>query len=359
MDLSEYQDGHTYQEIIRQQELWRSAQSHLARQAAVYGKWLNDYREHLWVFSGCGTSYYLAQTGAALFEMITGFRTRAVPASEILINPVLVFNPIERNILVAISRSGTTTETLLAAQKARNELHVPLLSVSCDSESPMAQQAQCKLAFPFPAEQSVVMTGSFTTMLFAIVCLAMQTGGHDELLARLDRVPDVSRKIMLEQEAAIAAVAEKAAAQASDFVFLGQGPFFGLANEASLKIKEMAISIATSFHALEFRHGPMSVVTANTVIAILMSQAGAAFEMQLARDMKKLGGQILLLHGDAGLADGAEIDYNFQMPSGYGDLFNAFLYMPLLQLFGYYSARFRGINPDKPKNLSAVVTLDE
>ncbi|HNS72506.1 MAG TPA: SIS domain-containing protein [bacterium] len=356
MVLAEYQDGYTYQEIIRQQDIWRSARPHLDRFASSASGWVDDHREYLWVFSGCGTSYYLAQTAAALFELITGFRTRAVPSSEILINPQLVFNPHERNLLVAISRSGTTSETLLAAQKAAGELQVPVVSVSCDSQSPLARAGVLTPEFPFPAEQSVVMTGSFTMMLYALVHLALQSRPQSGLLELFDQVPQASRRVMLEHEAAVAAAAERATELESDFCFLGQGPFFGLANEAALKIKEMAISTSISFHALEYRHGPMSVVRDDTVICILLSQAGAGYELQLARDMKNLGARVLLFHGDSAVeANGA---VGFRMPGKFGDLFNAFMYMPLLQLYGYYHARFKGINPDAPKNLSAVVMLD-
>ncbi len=354
MDLTKYQTGCTYQEIIRQQEIWRTALSSLFGQRSLHGQWVKKFKDHVWVFSGCGTSYYLAQTGACLFEMITGFRTRAVPASEILTYPQLVFNPRDRHLLVAISRSGTTTEILWAAQKVKKDLHLPVLTISCDSQSPMAQEGDYQLVFPFPSEQSVVMTGSFTTMLFSIVYLALQDGANEGALAKLKRVAQVSQKFMQKNETAIA---EIAAAKTSDFVFLAQGPFLGLANEASLKIKEMSISSSVSFHALEFRHGPMSIVTGDTLVTIILSEGGHSYELQLARDLKKLGARLLLLHGtDGSIADNTA-DFSIQVPSGYGDWFNSFLYMPLLQLLGYYYAKYRGINPDKPKNLTAVVTL--
>ncbi len=356
MDLSILQNGHTYQEIVRQQEIWQGALASWPDQKNEHQEIIEKFRERVWVFSGCGTSYYLAQTGAALFEMITGFRTRAVPASEILTYPRLVFNPHDHYVLVALSRSGTTTEIVRAARKTKNELNCPVLSISCDTTSPLSKEGDHRLTFPFPAEKSVVMTGSFTTMLLSIVYLALQAKPQNVWSAWLEKIPAVSTDLMRKSESAVAAVADR---RETDFVFLAQGPYLGLANEASLKIKEMSISPSVSYHALEFRHGPMSIVTGHTLITILVSEAGRTLELQLAEDMKKLGAQVLLLHSSKAPLQNVGIDFSLQVPDQFGDSLNAFLYMPLLQLLGYYHARCKGIHPDQPKNLTAVVTLKD
>ncbi|HNW60535.1 MAG TPA: SIS domain-containing protein [bacterium] len=356
MDLARFQDGFTYEEIMRQPHIWREALADLAGRKQEMRAWLAEYQQRVWVFTGCGTSYYLAQSGAALFERVTGLRTRAVPASEVLISPDLIFNRHEQHLLVAISRSGTTTETLRAMRAAGAGVGVPVLSVSCDAGSPLSREGDLRLTFPFPLEHSVVMTGSFTTMLLAILYLGLQAGGQEDKLALLDQVPAACAALLRRNEARIAEVADR---RTSDFVFLAQGPFLGLANEAALKMKEMSISPSAGFHALEFRHGPMSVVTEKTLITFLLSQAGQALELQVATDMKKLGAEVAILHGAAADLEAPFADHCFAVPGHFGDLFSPFLYMPLLQLLGYYHARCKGIHPDRPKNLSAVVTLDD
>lgn len=356
MDLTRFQDGHTFAEIMRQPEIWRAAMAALSGNRAELAGWLKAHQERVWIFTGCGTSYYLAQSGAALFELVTGLRTRAVPASEILTYPQLVFNRHERPLLVAISRSGTTTETLRALSKARSGFGVPVLSISCDDASPLSREGDLRLTFPFPAEHSVVMTGSFTTMLLGILYLGLQAEGQQHHLEQLAEVPAVAAAWMAASQAGIAAVADR---PASDFVFLAQGPYLGLANEASLKMKEMSISPSVCYHALEFRHGPMSVVSDKTLITLLLSDAGRALELRVAADMKKLGAEVAVLHAAAAALEAPFIDHGFTAPGSFGDLFNPFLYMPLLQLLGYYHARSKGIDPDRPRNLTAVVTLDE
>ena len=127
--------------------------------------------------------------------MVTGLRTRAVPASEILIYPELVFNRVIAP-PVAFSRSGTTTETLRAVRKAKAELKLPVLPISCDMASPLSREGDFRLTFPFPAERSVVMTGSFTTMLMAILYLDLQSGDHAARLDMPENIPGSCEELM-------------------------------------------------------------------------------------------------------------------------------------------------------------------
>jgi len=101
------------------------------------------------------------------------------------------------------------------------------------------------------------------------------------------------------------------------------------------------------------------VVTDKTVIVLLLSEACRRLELQVAADMKKFGSTVALLHSVDGKLGGSHLDHLFGVPARFGDLFNPFLFMPLFQLFGYYHARFKGIHPDRPKNLTAVVTLTD
>ncbi|HQG45703.1 MAG TPA: SIS domain-containing protein [bacterium] len=347
-------DNFTNIEIHRQPEIWRDAVAALAAQSQEHQRLLREYREHLWVFTGCGTSFYLAQAAAALFSGLTGLRSKAVPASEILIYPELVFNPHERILTVAFSRSGTTTEIVWAVEKTRHEFGIPTLCISCDPDSPLALAGDRSITFPFPAEQSVVMTGSFTTMLLSLVQAAIQGWERTEQADLLAQIPAAGEALLAQADAILPTIISHSFTQ---FVFLAQGPFYGLANEAALKMNEMSLSASRSFHALEYRHGPMSTTTTETLITLLLSQRGVEYELKMAADMKKLGAQMLLLHDSSLTRIPGDVDFDFCVPGPGGDLANALLYMPVLQLLGYYNALHRNQNPDQPHNLRAVVTL--
>lgn len=347
--------NYTYQEIVRQQGGWQKALAQLEiSRSSILGA-LAPFRDRVWVFCGCGSSYYLAQTAAAVFEMITGIRTRVVPASEILMLPELVFNKREAYLLVSLSRSGTTTETVRATQKARQEFKLPVLAVTCNPASTLNRESELHLNFPFEPERSVVMTGSFTTMLLSVIYTAYLLSPNPAAGAALAQVPDASRSAIHDYEAMIR---ERVSGPYRDFVFLGQGPLLGIANEAALKMQEMAISVSQGYHSLEYRHGPMSTVTGGTLLTILSSCASAPYDAQLAKDMKKLGARVLLLSAATGNPRPSGVDELFAIPGNFSDMLIPLLYMPLLQMLAYYRALAQDIDPDNPKNLSQVVELD-
>ncbi len=324
-------------------------------------KWKNlktveKYENAVWVFTGCGTSYYLAQTASLLFERLTGIPSQAVPASEIIIFPQHVFNVKSDYLVIPISRSGTSTEVVMAAQMVKNRLKIPTLAVSCSPDSRLIQEATHAITFPFEKEESVIMTGSFTSMLLAIVHLAATYAEDRTLLAQMNKLPDTAQAVVQTSEPQIKDIAFHA--DIDNFVFLGQGPYFGIANESALKIQEMSISHSQSYHALEYRHGPKSTASPQTLITFLFSESGLAMEADLLKDVKQLGAKTLALTSAHMIEECHRADYILDIPPGYGDILTPVLYMPFLQLLGYYKAIAKNLNPDTPRHLTAVVEFN-
>jgi glucosamine--fructose-6-phosphate aminotransferase (isomerizing) len=346
----------TYREITRQQNGWNRALEALTKEKSRHKEWLDRYAGHVWVFVGCGTSYYIAQTASFLFTEIAGIRSSAVPASEVIMFPENVFQRGNDYLMIPISRSGTTTEIVLAARKARQQLNIPTLAVSCTRDSKMSVESNLALSFPFEEEKSVVMTSSFTTLLLSILHLAASHLEREDISKQLSTIPDASTHMMQNSEPLIKKISNDPLLE--DFIFLGQGPFYGLANEAALKMQEMSISSSQSFHSLEYRHGPMSTATEHSLITLLVSHEGESYQIQLAKEMKKLGASLLVLHSSGDPSISQVADYDVGIKPDYGDLLNSFMYLPVLQLLGYYKALAKSINPDTPKNLSHVVTFD-
>ncbi len=356
MDSDLYQNSLTYKEIIRQQSSWKIALKSLETEKDDYQLIVEKFRDRVWIFSGCGTSYYLAQAASSLFKLITGFRTKAIPASEVLIFPNLVFNKNDTYLFFPLSRSGKTTEIVKASRKAKLDFGVPTFAISCDYNSALSAECDMKLKFSFEQEQSVVMTGSFTTMLMSIIYLASLHNGKKHVMEKLQEISDVSESVMTENQDFLRDIILNN--DYDDFVFLGQGPFYGIANEAALKMQEMSISFSQSYHSLEYRHGPMSTVSDKTLVTILLCQGSRDYGIPLAEDLGKLGANILVLgeNNDGEICKNA--DFQIAVPEGFGDIYNSFLYMPLLHLLAFYKSISKGINPDKPENLTAVVTLE-
>ena len=117
-------------------------------------------------------------------------------------------------------------------------------------------------------------------------------------------------------------------------------------------MKEMSLSISEASHFMEFRHGPKSMITPNTLIVGLLSDAVSHEELKVLSEMRSLGATIVAL---AETAEGIDADHIVELRSGVGELARSPLMLPVLQLMAYYRSMSKGLDPDRPKNLEAVV----
>jgi glutamine---fructose-6-phosphate transaminase (isomerizing) len=301
------------------------------------------------VFCGCGSTYYLSLAAAAVFQELAKKSCRAVPASEALLNPAGVYvGSHQRVILVAVSRSGTTSETLQAVQAFKNQNRGSVICVTNYPESPLARLGDISLCIPMGKEQSIAQTRSFASMLVACTAFSVLTGGgHPEDVQALTALVSAGDPLIRSYEGLAREIAIDPAIQR--IFFLGSGYRYGLACEASLKMKEMSLSTSEPFHFLEFRHGPISMVDPGTLVVGLLSEDRRAYEDAVLGDIRKLGGRVLSI-GEAN----ADVCFQSNRP----EIVRGVLYLPFLQLLAYYRAISHGLNPDQPRNLTAVVKLD-
>jgi len=348
--------GATFKEILSQPETWESVLAGNSGSGSAFTTLSALCSKKETAFVGCGTSYYASLSAASVFTRITGMKSRACPASDILFYPDSAFqNPAADYFGIVISRSGTTSEAILAARKMKVELGIPTCAVSCRPDSELVQVCDHALLAESADEKSVVMTRSFTSLLLTIQRLAAATSQNGRYAQELETLPRLGRKI-LEEAGTLAPVIIRDR-NWSSFVYLGQGPYYGLACEAMLKMKEMSLSVSEAYHTLEYRHGPMSVVNDRMLITFFISDKGANEETVLLREMKKLGAKTLTICENGGGGIRELSDYIIEMNSGLSDSARLILCVPIIQLLAFHQARAKDIDPDHPKNLSQVVRL--
>lgn len=335
----------TYHEIMTQPEAWADALQQAAQARPALQTLLDAPVEQV-VFTGCGSTYYLSIAAAALFQELSGRPARAVPGSELLFNPGVALTG-GKTLLVAVSRSGATTETVRAVEQFRRQGRGPVVVITNYGAAPLAGLADVALVIERGQEQSMAQTRSFASMYVAATALAAQAAGRDDLLAACAGLPEAGARLI--ERCAVPARQVGEDLSLDRWYFLGSGLRYGLACEVNLKMKEMALTHSEPFHFLEFRHGPMSMVTEGTLIAGLLSQGSAAHERRVLDEMQARGGRVLAL-GEAGT------DVAFE--SGLPESVRGVLYLPALQLAGYHRAMAKGLDPDRPNNLSAVIKLD-
>jgi glucosamine--fructose-6-phosphate aminotransferase (isomerizing) len=343
---------HTLTEITTQPEAWAEAlQAFTSTQSALKQAWANLNPKRI-LFTGCGSTYYLAKIAARLLQGLTGLPAHGCPASEIVLFPAEVLLDPKQTLLVTISRSGTTTETLSAMAKFRQLGGPAIWGITCYPGSPLAQEADLVLPAEAGQEQSLAQTRSFASMLILAQALAAAIAGED--IAPLNLLPALGQSLISQSSS----LAERLGARTDDltqFFFLGSGPQYGLACEAMLKMKEMSLSHSEAFHFLEFRHGPKSMVDEQALVLGLLSPAAFAHEWQVLDEMAALGGQILAL---TPFAEKTDAHWTINLAPHLPTWARPALYLPFLQLMAYYRAINKGLDPDLPRHLDAVVYLD-
>ena len=344
----------TLKEILSQPEVWQQVLGLLADDGTVQ-KMANQNAGET-VFIGCGTSYYLSLSAASYYTLVTGRKSRATTASEALLYPDSFLPSGGAECMpILISRSGTTTEVVRVAQNSSDIFGDEPLGISCRPGSDLLRECAQTVALPQADEESVVMTRSFTSMLLLIQYLATVQAGNAKLQQELLQLPELGSIVLEKSQSTMKQIMDEGSY--TKFVYLGHGPYYGLACEAMLKIKEMSLSSSEAYHSLEFRHGPMSMVGEDMLLTFLMSERARDHEILLLKEMKALGARTVVICEQADDDIREYSDYFIELNSGLSDAARLVLYMPALQLLGYYNALAKGLDPDKPKNLSQVVTL--
>lgn len=343
----------TYAEIRNQPRAWQAVVETVADRWPGIAAGLHLGPEAQVLFCGSGTSLYLAQAAASVFQEATGRVAKAVPASEVFLSPGSTVPRRGPVVAFIISRSGTTSEAVIAADFLRRTApHVRTVGLTCKAGTKLAATVEAALELPFAEERSVVMTQSFTSMLLALHLIAAVVADDGALRAELARLPALVDGRLDEFEAFGRELGERR--ELARFVFLGLGPNGGLAEEGTLKLKEMTQVTCEAYNPLEFRHGPISIVADDTATILLAGERERAYLDDLATDLKGFGAQVAVV----GPYAVTPADRLLLLPDGLSDLARGPLYLPPLQFLAYHRAVTLGLDPDQPRNLNQVVLLD-
>lgn len=341
---------HTLQEILSQGQAWEKSLPSIENQTERFIGWLEKPWNEM-VFIGCGSTYYLSISAASIWQSITGISARAMPSSELWLfpNKAITNKP---SILVAFSRSGETSETISAIQRYQEQQGDDCLSITCNADSQMARISPQLLEISHAKEISVAQTRAFTSMFLSILYLACKSSGNTKLIDEIKTLPTTFERVIGNYSSMARKLAENP--NLTHFVFLGSGANYGLACEAMLKMKEMSLSPSDAFHFLEFRHGPKSMVTPNTLIIGFISDSARDEEVKVLSEMRALGAEVLAL---VEKKEDLQADYIVELNSGVSEDIRSLVMLPILQLMAYYRSISKQLDPDRPKNLDAVVKL--
>ena len=293
-------------------------------------------------FIGCGSSYYLPMAVAYHVRRkmnipayaFTGFGTFRYPNTR--------FEKNKDYFIIAISRSGESSETVSALESFKDKTHFKTASVTCEAGSTITKLADASLILEFVKEKSIVMTQSTTSMILSLQ-IAMEDKGLEvipELLKEvLDNASDSFDRLNLNEF--------------EHFIYLGYDEYLGIANEGALKIREMALSNSETYETLEYRHGPKSLVTKGSLIFFLPSSESFKEEERLGKEMRQLGATTVNISPWNSDAFDLWVDTKLDVT----DRSDMVVRLVPLQIVAFKKAIQKGVNPDKPINLTKSVRL--
>jgi glucosamine--fructose-6-phosphate aminotransferase (isomerizing) len=310
----------------------------------------------------CGTSYYSGSTAKYWLESIAKIPTNVEIASEYRYRDSV---PDPRTLVVTISQSGETADTLAALKHARS-LGMPHTLTICNVAT-SAMVRECELAYITRAgvEVGVASTKAFTTQLAGLFLLTLalaQSRGHlseaaeAEHLKAMRHLP-VALQAVLALEPQIKAWAE-AFARKENALFLGRGLHYPIALEGALKLKEISYIHAEAYPAGELKHGPLALVTSEMpVVTIAPNDALLEKLKSNLQEVRARGGELFVFaDADSRITSGEGL-HVIRMPEHYGAL-SPILHVVPLQLLAYHTACARGTDVDKPRNLAKSVTVE-
>jgi len=310
----------------------------------------------------CGTSYYSGMTAKYWLEALSGLPTQVEIASEYRYREPAV-NP--NALVVVISQSGETADTLAALKYAKELGHRYSLTICNVATSAMVRETTLSYLTRAGVEIGVASTKAFTTQLVALFLLTLTLA---KLKGRLDAKAEAAHlKNLRHLPAALSAVLAlepqiiawaDAFARKDNALFLGRGLHYPIALEGALKLKEISYIHAEAYPAGELKHGPLALVTEDMpVVTVAPNDALIEKLKSNMQEVRARGGQLYVFaDADSRIApsDGIHV---IRLPEHYG-LLSPILHVVPLQLLAYHTALAKGTDVDKPRNLAKSVTVE-
>ncbi|KWR91259.1 glutamine--fructose-6-phosphate transaminase (isomerizing) [Cupriavidus sp. IDO] len=310
----------------------------------------------------CGTSYYSGCTAKYWLESIARIPTQVEVASEYRYRQTV---PNPRALVVVISQSGETADTMAALRHARALGHTHTLAVCNVATSAMVRETELRFLTRAGTEIGVASTKAFTTQLAALYMLTLALAKVRGFLSEEAEAKDLANLRHLPAALhGVLALEPQIIAWSEDFarrenaLFLGRGLHYPIAMEGALKLKEISYIHAEAYPAGELKHGPLALVTeAMPVVTVAPNDALLEKLKSNIQEVRARGGRLYVFaDSDTQIqsSDGIQV---IRMPEHYGDL-SPILHVVPLQLLAYHTACARGTDVDKPRNLAKSVTVE-
>lgn len=312
----------------------------------------NQNPQRKFTFLGCGSSFMLAKSAAAVFSAIPDTTASAVPAGDYIVNQAFWAEVAKGSIVVTISRSGRTSEMVRAVRHMKEKWACPVVSLSMENGNDIMPMSNLNITMDWCYDRSVCQTRTVTNLYAAILLLAAEYSGDDALTASVEKATADNDVFQNENRVALEEIAKL---PWKNVTVLADGPVCGIAEEAALAFTEIAMLTGRYFHILDYRHGPVVISNQDTLTLMLVSPSEEALQKDMVRDVISHGGPVVTVsrHNHNVFGSTAHIT----MPDIESFAAWGILFVYVAQMLALLKSIELGGNPDAPTGLDAFITL--
>ena len=342
----------TKKEIFSQFDALDKTYQYFNENSTKLKKFFNENDFSSITFLGSGSSYSICESAALVAKMELDIESNAVVAGDLMLNAPHYKNILKDTLLVAPSRSGSTSEVILAVKNAKEKYNIPCVSISAKKDSDLSKIADLNIELPWSFDESVCQTRTVTNLYTANLLFLDSMTTETFLKDDIKKAIDFGNTYLKENKETFKKIISD---YDWDNIFvLADSELEGIASEGSLAFKEISRLNSYYHHLLDVRHGPMVLVNNKTLVIMATSPYGLDYQSELISDLKNKKATIV----SSGLKEEKikGIDLHIDYPDVKYPVRGIF-FIIINQAVAYYKAIANNINPDKPEGLDPWINL--
>lgn len=310
---------------------------------------VGNYKD--FVFFGCGSSFSVAKSGSTMAAMYGAGKTAAIAAGDFIVNFDTYRRLIEGACVFMLSRSGKTSEMLIAAEMIRKQdINCTIVSICATEKAPIAAFSDYSVEIPWAFDESVCQTRTVSNLYLAISMVISERFGDKKAVEDFGRLITIGDSFLRETNESVKPVEN---GNWNNAVVLADGTPCGIAEEGALAFNEICMCRSNYYHLLDLRHGPMVLLNNNTLVVMLMSSNEHDRQAALLDDIKKRNCYVVCVSSDCGYSSA---DIIVKIPD-YCHTVKGLALLNTIQCITLGIARANGTDPDHPKGLEPWINL--
>jgi len=341
----------TFEEITSQYESLERTWDYFEKMREVIKSFLKEHRHKSIIFLGSGSSYALCKSAESIFSTDTCFKSNSFAAGDMMLNFPHYENIVHNSLLIALSRSGSTSEVIEVFEKSKG-FASGTISICAREKSPLSEIVDLSLEIPWAFDESICQTRTVTNLYASCLMLLASYTGDETIWSELNDGIDKGKQLV---QTSLPAVEEFVNSSEWDkAVILADTHLYGIGEEAALAFKEICRIHSNSYHVLDVRHGPMVLIDNKTLAILAVAPFGLDLQKDLVSDLKSKGAKVITV---GPRENELKSDLHIKIGSFTNYAVSGIQFILIPQLVSYFKAIKKGVNPDLPEGLKPWIEL--